>query len=194
MKQLIVNSFAAGIAISISCIAFLATGNAWTFPIGLFIICFLELYLFTGRVPFATLQLSQIYTLIIMLIINLLAASLMGILTHYMYPNLATKSIEIVNNKLNEGWYVIPRAILCNIMIFVAVYSWKKLPSPNNIIGLIFATAIFVFCGFEHCVANAFYFGCAMQLQGAFWFITLNTIGNAIGGILAYHTITCKGE
>ena len=77
--------------------------------------------------------------------------------------------------------------IYVNIMIFIAVHAWKNLPSPNNIIGLIFATAIFVICGFEHCIANFFYCGCAFNPTiGVSRFLILNTLGNAIGGVGAY--------
>ena len=186
MIKLIVSSFCAGIAISISCIAFLASGNPWTFPIGLFIICFFGFHLFTGKVSYANSK-NDIINLVIMWTVNMTTAALMGILVHYMRPDFTEITLTMVTNKIAEGWFIIPRAILCNIMIFVAVHAWKNLPSPNNAIGLIFATAIFVICGFEHCVANSFYIGCALTANlKTIQFIFLNTISNAIGGLAAY--------
>lgn len=128
--------------------------------------------------------------LIWILALNLLAAAGIGILTHFVYPALAQKASELAAVKINEGLWVFPRAILCNILIFAAVHMWKKLCSPNNIIGLIFATAVFVMCGFEHCIANAFYFGCAFNPElKIINFIILNILGNTIGGLLAYKTV-----
>ena len=44
---------------------------------------------------------------------------------------------------------------------------------------------LFVVCGFEHCVANMFYFTVSGMWSGeAVIFIVVNTIGNAVGGLL----------
>ncbi|MBO7536328.1 MAG: formate/nitrite transporter family protein [Bacilli bacterium] len=190
MKKLLLSSFAAGISIGIAGLAFLKTGNAWVFPIGLLMVCFFSFYLFTGQVCYANVKDTS--KLIMMLCMNIVGAVFLGIITHFAYPELAQKAIELVTVKFTEGAWVFPRAILCNIMIFVAVHGWKNLPAPNNIITLIFATAIFVLGGFEHCIANAYYFGCAgIFSTDILWYLPVNIIGNAIGGIGIYRTIKC---
>ena len=184
-KKLTLSSFAAGFSIGIAGLAYLKAGSAWVFPIGLIMVCFFSLHLYTGRICYA--KLKDAPNLILMLFMNILGAGCLGILTHYVYPDLAQKAIELTATKLTEGAWLFPRAILCNIMIFVAVHAWKNLPSPNNLICLIFATAIFVIGGFEHCVANAFYFGCAFVPSiGILWYLLINILGNTIGGIAAY--------
>ena len=203
-KKLTLSSLAAGISIGIACIAFLKTGNAWVFPIGLFMVCYFGFHLYTGRICYAE-KLIDAPDLVWMLFMNIVGAALLGVITHFVYPELAQKATELAVAKINEDWQVFPRAILCNIMIFVAVECWKDY-SPDNInkikfqdktiihlhnpvkfFGLIFATAIFVICGFEHCVANAFYFGCAFNHDvNVLWYIPANILGNTIGGIAAY--------
>ncbi len=180
-----VRAICAGIAISIGGIAYLASGNPWTFPIGLFMVCFFKFDLFTGKISYIE-KVKEIPGLLWMWALNILVAYGVGVLVHYMRPDLVETAYNMVLNKSNEGLWVIPRAILCNIMIFVAVHSWKQAPSPKNVVGLIFATAIFVICGFEHCIANAFYIGCALAPIGMTKFLLLNSLGNAIGGIAAY--------
>lgn len=182
--KLTLSSIFAGIAISIGCIAFLMSGNPWTFPIGLLLVCFFGFHLYTGKVSYG--KVDDIPNLVYMLSVNIAAATVMGLIVHHMQPELVEKAIEISNAKLSAGLLVIPKAILCNILIFAAVHMWKNLPSPNNLLGMYFTTAIFVICGFEHCVANAFYFACAQPTSIPAWFLTLNILGNTIGGVVAY--------
>ena len=191
-KKLIVSSFAAVVSIGIAGIAYLKTGNAWVFPIGLFMVCFFGLHLYTGRVCYAKPE--DFIDLSLMLIMNFIGAGLLGILCHFVYPELAQKAVELIAAKINQDAWVFPRAFLCNVMIFVAVHSWKNLSAPNNIIGLIFATAIFVMCGFEHCVANAFYFGCAFNHNiEILWYLPACALGNTIGGLAAHQAVKYAG-
>lgn len=188
MKKLTLSSFAAGVMIGIAGIAYLRTNNPWVFSIGLLVICFLNLHLYTGKICYIDGSTFFHADLLVILLINLIAAGFLGIITHFVYPELVQKASELVATKINQGWRVFPRAIFCNVMIFIAVHSWRNLPSPNNIITLIFATSIFVICGFEHCIANAFYFSCAYeQLNENFiWYLCFNIFGNTIGGICAH--------
>ena len=100
----------------------------------------------------------------------------------------------MATTKLSEGLELVPLAILCNIMIYVAVEiirrsatNWR---SAHVVVGVIFATTVFVVCGFEHCIANAFYFGVAGVFSlGMIKFLIVNAFFNAIGGIMAHRLI-----
>ena len=52
-------------------------------------------------------------------------------------------------------------------------------------LALLFGVTVFILCGFEHCVANMFYFSMAgiFSVQ-MLVFLLLNTVGNCIGGLL----------
>ncbi len=181
---------AAGVAISIGGIAFLATGNAWFFTIGLLMVCYFGFNLYTGKIPYAK-SYKEIPKLFLMLVINILAASLFGVIIHYVRPDLVETAEKIANIKSNYPWWgMLIRAFMCNVMIFVAVEFWKT--AQHYIVkffGLIFATAIFILCGFEHCIANAFYFGVALSNHAMGLPLLLNVLGNTIGGLAAYNLV-----
>ena len=82
--KLIVSSALAGIAISIGGIAFLVSGQAWMFPIGLFMVCLFELDLFTGKVSTVE-RLSSVPNLIIMVVANMAAAMMTGEVMRYVW-------------------------------------------------------------------------------------------------------------
>ena len=187
-------SIAAGIAIGIGGTAYLMTDNPIFFSIGLFIVCFYFLNLFTGKICYAGYAYyKDIKPLgyVAMWFLNTLSAYLTGLVIALSKPAVVEKAKGMVEMKLNEGLSIIPLAVLCNILIFIAVDMFKQCAvdeySVFGIIGLMFATTIFVACGFEHCIANAFYFGVAgeFSIQG-FQFLIVNAIFNAIGGIASF--------
>lgn len=188
--KLIVSSVLAGVAISIGCIAYLSTGSAWVFPIGLFIVCSFGLNLFTGNVSFAKHE--DLPNLLIILVGNMVGAFIMGVLTRYFKPDLVNDTVVIAYNKIKEGYRLIPLAMLCNALIFVgvALYHQEDLLAVIRLFGLYFATGIFVVCGFEHCIANTFYF--ALARTNAYYaipYLIINVLFNAVGGILTYRLI-----
>lgn len=187
--KIFISSIWAGIAISIGGIAFLCTKQAIFFPIGLLIVCSYQLYLFTGKIPYA--KIHDIPKLIFVFIGNAVGASLMGVAFRYVKPSLTVSAMEICMNKLSEGWKIIPLAMLCNVMIFIAVdfFKTEDILPMFRVFVLWMATTTFVICGFEHCVANAFYFSLAglFNLNVLIYLVT-NMIWNAIGGILIYRS------
>ena len=187
----IIGSIWAGIAISIGGIAFLVTKQAIFFPIGLLIVCVYHLNLFTGKVPYA--EVSHIPKLMTIVIGNIIGAFLVGFIISYSKPSLTSVATEICEKKLIERWEIIPLAILCNILIFVAVDNFKnhQISLTYRVIVLWMSTTLFVVCGFEHCVANAFYFGVARIINwNVLIFLISNIIFNAVGGIIAFRSFS----
>ena len=190
--KIFVSSILAGIAISIGCTAFLFTEKAIYFPIGLFIVCFFGLYLFTGKVPYAKDK-QDLPMLGITFVGNMIGAILTGIVIRCAKPALIEKAAGLCKTKLGEGYALIPLAILCNVLIFVAVDVYKNTNADPifRFAGLWMATTVFVICGFEHCVANAFYFALAgMTGSGPVAYILLNMVFNAVGGLLAFYAFS----
>ena len=70
--------------------------------------------------------------------------------------------------------------------MFVAVDGFKSNPHElGKYLGLLFGVCVFILCGFEHCVANMFYISLAGMWSGqALLMLAVNTIGNAVGGML----------
>ena len=198
MWKIIFSPVAAGVAISIGGIAYLKTGNPFLFPIGLFIVCFYGLELFTGRICYYSPKNHNLHCLVLMWLLNTLGAYGTGLVMRLAIPDLTGKAVANAEWKLDSGAFrVIPMAIMCNVLIFVAVDTFRR--CKGNLYGfacLVFATTAFVACGFEHCIANAFYFGMAGEKGAdALAFLVVNAIWNAIGGILAMRLLTAiKGR
>ena len=116
-------SIAAGIAIGIGGTAYLMTDNPIFFSIGLFIVCFYFLNLFTGKVCYAGYGYSKVIKplgYVAMWFLNTLSAYLTGLVIASSKPAVVEKAKRMVEMKLNEGLSIIPLAVLCNILIFIA--------------------------------------------------------------------------
>ena len=62
----------------------------------------------------------------------------------------------ILESRDAELWYQhIVGGIGCGICIQMAVNNWKAKGEP---LGVILPVALFILCGFEHCIADAFYY------------------------------------
>ena len=183
----------AGMCISIGGIAFLAceskVAGSLFFTVGLFTILAFDLNLFTGKICFALdnkptylLRLPTIW------IGNLAGAVATGYLASATrLVSLQEKCIQIANTKLNDNLgSIFVLAILCNIMIFIAVFGYLKFENPLiKIVALFFGISVFVLCGFEHCVADMFYFSFADAWSAkTFGYLMMITLGNAVGGLL----------
>ncbi|MDY5891895.1 MAG: formate/nitrite transporter family protein, partial [Candidatus Onthovivens sp.] len=59
-----------------------------------------------------------------------------------------------------------------------------------KVVGIFLFISCFVICGFEHCIANMFYFALSNSYfvypLGSFLNLLIVTIGNSIGAILLY--------
>lgn len=180
----IVKSITAGLLIGIGGLCYLMMSEpilgALMFSAGLLVICTTGQNLYTGKVCCIT-DWKDALLVIPMLILNLATAYGFGWAMHYLKPGVADKAFEMCSSKLNEGITVIPLAVLCNILIYFAVECFNQ----KQTIGLIMCVMAFILCGFEHCVANAFYFGAsAMYGVPVAKYMGLNVLGNTIGGLM----------
>ena len=95
------------------------------------------------------------------------------------------------------------RAVLCNTLVCLAVWSCVRCKSESGKLIIIFWCMLaFVTTGFEHCVANMTLLTVSFMNNGIsagayFYNISIATLGNMVGGILfvalPYHLITRKG-
>lgn len=206
--QLFISGFISGLFIGLAGLAYILCNvyvpsfsvlGAFIFPFGLLLICILKTDLFTGKIGFAfdDKSLSTI-RMIIMLFSNLLASLLFGLLSYFIFQenesviefitNLSKTKLDILNiNSLR----LIARSILCGILVYLAVYLFKKLESPFlKFISVMIPIFFFVLCGFDHCIANMFYFSFAMNFQ---WVTLLAIIiaifGNSCGALLIHYSL-----
>ena len=182
-----------GICIGIGGAAYLSIGNpivgSIIFSIGLFLICMHGFKLFTGSIPYVRFETRSITNIIAILIGNIVGAWFMGLIFYISRPNMLNHAANICFNKLDEGWRIMPLAFMCNILIFFAVDLFGRAPINSfiRVLNLVLCVMVFILSGYEHCIANVFYFS-AVQLFDAkvLGYLLLNIIFNAIGGICIY--------
>lgn len=85
------------------------------------------------------------------------------------------------------------KAILCNIMVCVAVWCGTRMKAEGAKLAINFCCiCTFVTCGFEHCVGNMTFLtlgmmnpqGAAVSMAGYLYNLAIVTVGNMVGGIL----------
>ena len=83
-------------------------------------------------------------------------------------------------------------AFFCGILMYTAVAIYKEKGSP---LGIFFCVPVFILSGFEHSIADMFYFFLAGEysLRGV-GFILLVVLGNTVGGMLVPALRTFAGE
>ena len=184
----------AGVCIAIGGTVFLSLDNkalgALLFTVGLFTICTQGLNLFTGKVCYV-FDNDGAYALALPVIWlgNLLGTWLTAALESLtrIGPALAEKARGVSEVKLNDSPVsIFILAVLCNILIYIAVEGFKNNPhEPGKYLALFFGVVVFILCGFEHCVANMYYFSMAGAWSGkAVAYVLLMTLGNAVGGVV----------
>lgn len=174
-----IRAILAGMCIGIGGCVYLASEVKWVgavlFAVGLMTVLAFKLDLYTGKVGYAVDNPpSYLWTILVIIIGNFVGSLIMGI----MMPMEAAQTT--VQNKLDiELLSVLFRGVLCGILMFIAVDFYK---TRNSFIATFFCVPVFILAGFEHSIADMFYFcsaGC-FTLE-ALVFIVVVLIGNAIG-------------
>ena len=180
--ELINKSIGATILISLGNFALLKLGNPIgpiIFALGLLGVCYMGQNLFTGKCGFLFQDKIKITDLMIILVVNLLFGYLIGLLYSIV-------DIEVFNNAINKvaNWNISTQffiqSVFCGIVMYIAVFMYKK----GTSLGIIFGVPLFIFCGFQHCVANIITMGIARTFDFS---IGLCIIGNFIGSILMWY-------
>lgn len=196
MKKLktFVSGILAGVSIAIGAAAYLSLESralgAVFFTVGLFTVCTLELALFTGKVCYA-FERGKAYAadLIFIWLGNLFGTTAAAALLRLtrISPELTARAETLCSAKLSDSpLSIFILAVFCNILIYIAVEGYNRGKHEiGKYLALILGVSVFVICGFEHCVANMFYFSLANAWGAkAACYIIIMTVGNAVGGVL----------
>lgn len=191
----LLSGFLSGILIGLGCIVYLSEMNdsrffgALLFGLGLFTIIHFKLFLFTGKIGFVLDNKPKyLLDLLIGLIGNFIGAIFLGLIMRVtrMIDVIGPNAINLVDAKEGDTWYsVLFLSFLCGIMIYLAVKGHEICPYPIGKFAFVFfAIVIFILCGFEHCVANMFYYTVAGEVSwhAALGFL-LMIVGNSAGSI-----------
>ena len=193
MRKAFFLTVAGGICIALGGIAYLSVENtvvgAVLFTVGLFAIVTGNLNLFTGRACFL-LEHPPAYLLELFVIWlgNLVGAGLVGYAVRLTrIAPVSERAALLVQTKLADTpWSVFLLAVFCNVLLFVAVMGFRQNEHEvGKYIGLFLGVVVFILCGFEHCVANMFYFSVSNLWSGkAVLYLVIITFGNLAGAVL----------
>ncbi len=165
--------------------------GAFLFSVGLCTILVFKFNLFTGMVGYIPNN-KPIYILDVVTVWlgNLLGtyafATLMGFTR--IGDKLELAATSLVEKKLNDNAIsLIILGVFCGLLMFIAVDSYKKYidTKPFNALFMeIICVTVFILAGFEHSIADMFYFAAAGKYFEGFGVLGLVTLGNALGGML----------
>lgn len=159
------------------------------FPFGLIAVIYLKLKLFTGMIVRFTNSEIEIRDLAVAYIGNIVGV-IIAYVIFYMSGNSSSELIKsVAYSKLDNTYvYTFANAILCNIMVCLAVIMSRLNSSDFGKMTTCFlCISPMVFCGFEHCIANAFVFLTIISpdnIINILIHMCIVTLGNIIGGFL----------
>ena len=189
--RIFLKAAAAGITIGIGGAVYLTLENrvigAVLFGVGLYTIVLNGLFLYTGKVGYlisAKDKKAYIFQLIFTWLGNFAGTALAAAaISATRIRNLRRTAEVICKTKLADTPHsILILAVFCGILMYVAVDGFREKGNP---LILFFCVTVFILCGFEHCIANMFYFSLAGAWSlRAVIYLLLMTLGNSVGGIL----------
>lgn len=192
--KILFKSFLAGIMIAIGGTVFLSIENkvigASLFSIGLFGVLIYNLNLYTGKIGYliTNLNLKYIKELIITLIGNFIGACSVGFILRYtrIYDKIYEKSLMLANTKLNDNILsIFILSIFCGLLMYYAVNGFKKQTDFGKYLVVYLGVAVFILCGFEHCIANMYYFSVAdIWSLKTLGYTGIMVLGNSVGSFI----------
>lgn len=156
--------------------------GAILFSIGLFTVFTFRLDLYTGKVGYAVENKpSYLVDLVVIILGNFVGALIIS----QMIPMPEAAEVLIVDAKLGgdiDWWRVFCKGVFCGMLMFIAADYYK---TQKKYLATFVCVPVFILAGFEHSIADMFYF-CASGTftLDAFLFILVVIVGNAVGGIL----------
>lgn len=195
--QTFLKSILAGLMIALGATAYLVVKNHYIgmflFTIGLFTIYTLEFNLYTGKVGYL-LQDKDPLKLLIIWLGNLVGTYITGKLMIATRLSTTTVLLEAAKScssvKLSDNYLsIFILGIFCGLLMYIAAECFKRTQNtPNSVggyVGLFLCVMLFLSLGFEHSIANMFYFTVA-GVWSAKTFIALIVVslGNAVGGLI----------
>ena len=179
----LVRAILAGMMIGIGGCVYLGCEVKWVgailFAVGLFTIFSFRLDLYTGKVGYLfDNDRSYIPYLLVVIIGNFIGCLILGL----MMP--LDAAVNLANAKLDNYEFlpVLFKGVLCGMLMFIAADCYKN---TKSFIATFVCVPVFILAGFEHSIADMFYFcsAGAFSVESLVFIITV-LIGNAIGGFL----------
>lgn len=152
--------------------------GAVLFALGLLTICERKFYLFTGKcgyVPWIFPYTS--HRILEILIVNLFMGYVIGCLMGIADPEFTTLAANKIANWETNNTIALIQACFCGSIMFIAVDMYSE---AEEKLGILFGVPIFIFCGFQHCIANSILLGMAQTFNSM---VLVHSVGNWVGAI-----------
>ena len=192
----LLNAVLSGLVIGIAGTVFLAVKNinlgSFLFAFALMTILCYQFKLFTGAIGYLVTQKKSdvpnyLWTLFLIWTGNLAGCYAVGCLVRNSrtFGRIGERAQSICAEKLADTpLSIFILAFFCGILMYLGVETFKRkeLGDVFRLAAVFFCVAIFILCGFEHCIANMYYFSTAGAWSPqAFMYILLMTLGNSLG-------------
>ena len=190
MLKKILSGVSAGILISIGGSIFLSCENkvvgAVLFSVALLCICYKGYSLFTGKIGFIPEKHDKeaISVLLLGLLGNAIGTVAFGWLLRVAIPSIGAAAETLCQGKLDNQalWQTLVRGVMCGVLMYLAVSIFRDNKTP---LGILFCIPVFILSGFEHSIADIYYFAASgiFSLK-AFAFLWTVIAGNAVGAVI----------
>ena len=189
LRRDLIDGVLAGCLVSFGGTVLLSCDNrylgALLFCIALLSICWFGFNLYTGKVGFlaADHSGSSLSTAFVGLAGNFLGTLLMGFLVALALPALREAALAACDRRLTQlPLQTLLRGFGCGVLMYIAVWTFRE---KKTIVGILFCIPVFVLSGFEHSIADMFYFSLAGTVfrPAALLFLLLVVLGNSLGGL-----------
>jgi formate/nitrite transporter FocA (FNT family) len=190
----------AGICIGIGGTVFLSCDSkmlgAFLFALGLFAILTRGYKLFTGAVGYFWEKNARFKLEVIIIWAGNLAGTFAAgtVLGLTRIHSISEKAVSLVDTKLADTpLSIFILAVFCGMLMYIAVHGWNSAVEAENktgvgnsavkVVACVLPVAVFILCGFEHCIANMYYFALAgvFPFTDTWQYLAIMTAGNAVG-------------
>ena len=192
--EILIKSILAGIMIGIGGTIYLSLDNkivgSILFAIGLFAIVVYGFNLYTGKIGYLINNFNKKYIneLIITLIGNFIGTFFVGFILRYtrIYNMISEKAKTLADIKLNDTLIsILILSFFCGILMYLAVNTYKEVKDIGKYLAVFLGVIVFILCGFEHCIANMYYFSVSSTWSlNTLLYLLVMILGNSLGGIL----------
>lgn len=201
----IIDGILSGITLGVGGMVSFSSDNryvgAFLFSLGLFTIVQFRYGLFTGKVGYiVNREPAYILEVLVTLISNAVGTFISAILLRQtrffttvvsgMEQTIEERVSAAVDGKIHDDpLSIFVLAAFCGMLMFTAVEVNRQCRAKGNFVGalfgVVFPVVVFIICGFNHCIADMFYYffcGCP-DVPAAILYFVLAVLGNAAGGM-----------
>jgi formate/nitrite transporter FocA (FNT family) len=194
----LLDAFYAGLFIGIAGTVYLSCANpvtgAFLFGFGLLTIVCFSLKLYTGAIGYLAAQgknfFRYLYDLLLIWLGNLAGCAAVGyaVRSTRVFSGIEAKVQKIAAVKMADSpASLLILSIFCGILMFTAVDAFRndKLPAVCRPVMVFLCVMVFILSGFEHCIANMYYFSAAAVWNlDTLLAVLVMTLGNSLGAML----------